>query len=406
MNRFLLYPRRYKALLPFVVLIAFLTGCKCVKPQVSNSANIILTDPGLSDEVIQQQVTQNTSIPPTAVKIKRCPCDPALINIALPNDWQFEGQEGRVTTTPTGGGQSGGTDINLGISAINRMLTPLEESQLFSRRRLDSLRQYKVDSSQLIPIGNPPKDVAKAISIAVFDSGLDPTFLPGVSWQRSTTLCTTSASTVPASSIQGWDFVDGPITSSTGDAYQPIEHGSKVAYFVARQFGASSVPVRIVPMKVLGADNKGDLFNVLCAMETARKNNVEVFNMSLGYYGDRDPVFAQYMKRAVDQGIWIVTAAGNQPTPSEERNLSKREKKSSFYPAYFSKESAFDRVIAVTTMNGSTVCDGQNFDENFVVGVKDDAICRFKFLKPGIPSVFTTGVIGTSYATPIVAGWV
>lgn len=385
-----------------LLLIGCLSGCQCTKlPAVSNSANVILKKP-LSDEEIQKRVTGKTAIPPTSIKIKRCPCDSALINITLPNDWLFEGQGGTVATTPRGGGQSGGGDLDLGMSAINPILSPLEESQFFSASKLDSLSKYQFDSTQLIPIGRGPKDDRKAIRIAVFDSGLDPAFLNGVNWQQPTELCRENVSNPPLRSLTGWNFLDYPVSTNTYDNQILPKHGSRVSYFLAKQFGNSNVPVRIVPMKVLGQDNTGDLFGILCAMETARKNKVDIFNMSLGYYGDRDPVFAEYMKRAVDQGIWVVVAAGNQPNSTEERNLSRREK--SFYPAFFSVEPAFDRVIAVTTIDSGRVGASQNFDPKFVAGVKADIDWRFLLLKPGgLPQL--RAVLGSSYATPILAGW-
>ncbi len=404
MNSFLLSIRPYRSLLLALLFMGSLVECKCIrslfKPkadstQVSSSANVVLNQ-NLTDQEIKDRIRKNANIPADSIRIKRCPCDPKLINIALPNDWQFEGQEGEVAIKPKERGQNGGGDVDLGGAiAINQRVSPLDESQFLTGGTIeDSIKRDSVDAKFLFPVENAGGTDADAVSIAVFDSGLNPNYVRNTSWERSTTLCTGNQT----ESRRGWNFMNSPVTPLTADDQQ-VKHGSRVAYLLARQFTGSTIPYRIVPMKVLGKDNTGDLFGILCAMETARQNGIQIFNMSLGYYGDRDTVFAQYIKRAVDQGIWIVTAAGNQPDTTEERDLSKRKK--SFYPAFFSKD--FERVIAVTTVQNSKVCDGQNFDGNFALGVKDDVDCRFRLLQPGTPK--NIGVIGTSYAAPILAGW-
>ena len=392
-----------------------LMQCKIIKdilskePRKPSSVNLVLKQNRSDIEIKQRIIAATPLVDPNSIKIKRCPCDSTLINVALPNDWIFEGHGGDVATKPRGGGSGGGGDVNLdefGSLGLNIEVSSFDDDLYgnnqglsqsgirgTSNRRNDK-RENGLISKYYEQIISGTKDETKSVKVAVLDSGIDPTILPGSSWKTLTSTCATSG--VSATSDVGWNFVDGGFSSNTMDD-QPARHGTRVAFLTAQQFLGSQVPVKIIPMKVLDKKNEGDLFNILCALETARKNNVDIINMSLGYYGDRDSVFADYIKRSTDQGIWVITAAGNQNNFTNERKLSAMPKP--FYPAMFSQEN--ERIFAVTTVEAVT-CERQNFDSGFVVGVKQDIDCRFKLIPDTGPRLL---IFGTSYASPILAGW-
>ena len=185
---------------------------------------------------------------------------------------------------------------------------------------------------------------------------------------------------------------------------------------VTKQFvGSGGIVPHIVPMRVLDENNKGDLYGLMCAMETARKNDIKVFNMSLGYYGSADSVFKAYLKRAIDNGVWIVTAAGNR-TPTEpdtvNRNLDSMNPK--FYPASFSGEPGFDKLLVATTVllkpdREIMSSTRQNYDKKRVFGILADDVRnttegRFSLVTSTISGSQGWLIFGSSYATPVLTG--
>ena len=391
----------------FVVILCtsyLFVGCKWFghsseeEPLKLSSVNLVLKQSKSDAEIKQKIVAAMPGINPASINIKRCPCDPNLVNITLPNNWIFEGHDGEVAVKPRSGGSGGDTDLNdFGALSLNNNVSSFDTDAYGAPEegRQDDKRTQALVAGYYGQIIAGPKSDSKVVKIAVLDSGIDPTYMPGPSWQVTTNAC--SASGVASVSDVGWNFSDGTFSTNTQDD-QPIRHGTRVSYLIAQQFLGDDIPVKIIPMKVLNSQNQGDLFSILCALETARENNVDIINMSLGYYGDRDSVFADYLKRSTDQGIWIVTAAGNQDKAANERKLSAMAKP--FYPAMFSKDN--ERIFAVTTI-GATSCERQNYDAGFVVGVQQDAGCRFKLTPAsGTPLL----IFGTSYASPILTGWI
>lgn len=397
-----------------------LLGCKCTpektdengpKTPKTNSANLLLSEV-ISDADIRTKivtaVASMTTVPrpvldPDKISIRRCPCDSALLNITLPTGWTITGVDGDpVAVIPPTKGESRNIDLPITKNMVGNNF-PIST---FVEKNPEGDEPYSgslVIEQFTIPTATPAKP---AIKIAIFDSGLDETFMPAPALGGQTNLCLGTGLDPAQTSIKGWDFMPGGTLNDPFDDH-PYKHGSRVAYLTARQFNGAGVPVSMTPFKVLDKGNQGDLFGLICAMETARKNNFKVFNMSLGYYGAEDAMLKTYVKRAVDDKIWIVAAAGNHYTeggitPTDTtRNLSARKDK--FYPAWFAKE--FSRVLAATTAHLTSAsalvgCNWQNYDQKYVVGVKEDMGCRFNIFRSSPVSIF-----GTSYAAPVLTGW-
>ncbi len=403
-TRFLLY-----ACLGLFMMGSGLLGCKCSqntknddypkgKPgQVSNSANMLLSS-AMSDSAIQNKfIAAIPTLKPADINIRRCHCDEKLLSISLPKNWTITGSGDPLHVNPPTGGE-GLVSLPITKDAVGNNFSV----SAFVPREEQPYSGSPVVGKTTIPIATAIKP---AVKIAIFDSGLQAGYLPSVTQGLSTSICTVPVKT----STVGWNFMPGGTIDNPIDDY-PQRHGSRVAYLVARQFEGQSIPVNITPFKVLDSALKGDLFGLLCAMETARKNGFTVFNISLGYYGAEDNLFKRYISRATKDGVWIVAAAGNhyndgKPVPTDTtRNLSARADTSKFYPAWFAKSN--DRVIAVTTahLENSSVlvgCQGQNYDKNHVVGVEEDRDCQFSCKVEG-SGVF---IRGTSYATPALTGW-
>ncbi|WP_179830332.1 S8 family serine peptidase [Spirosoma fluviale] len=340
------------------------------------------------------------------IRIRRCPCD-SLVNLELPPGWIIEGHDpGGVAVRSPGGGQSGGVDLPGSGSltvGLNFLINTYDPSQQTDNREVAG-RGYA--GKGIIPPDNPA--TSKQIKVAVFDSG----FLPGAnylsdSYLLSTTSCTNDALDPAKTNALGWNFTIEGDEKTTTDL-TPVHHGSRVANLLVRQFSNSNIVPKIVPMKVLNGHNQGDLYGLMCAMKTAQKNGVKVFNMSLGYYGGLDSLFRKYIAEAHRAGIWIIVAAGNHLVDSTSLNRDLTTLNPQFYPAMFAAE--FDRVVPVTTVsrdvNGLVVaCIRQNYAKEYVVGAMDNSVpCYFR-MHDG-PGSSVLDIYGTSYASPVVAGWI
>ncbi len=411
-----------------------LTGCKYIcrtcceekppqKPWYS-SANLLLSS-SVSDATIKSALRDAAeqaggTLTDNDIKIRRCPCD-TLINLELPPGWIIEGQNGEVAVRTPGGGQSGGVDLpgsgSLAVG-LNFQINTFDPSQQQQRDKLDSAGRENFYSALTLVNSSSTKQ----IKIAVFDSGLFPgtfknssnaeSYLP-VSYLLTTNSCTNQRVDPANTNLTGWNFTTEDDPKNTTDR-NIVHHGSRVANLIARQFNGSGILPQIVPMKVLNTKNQGDLYGLMCAMKTAQKNGVQVFNMSLGYYGLQDDLFRKYIEEADKAGIWIVVAAGNHLVDSTGLNRNLTTLKPQFYPATFAAE--FKRVVPVTTVSkaiGSNMvmaCIRQNYAKEYVVGAMDGTTgpnrpseCYFR-MGDG-PNGTPVDVFGTSYAAPVVAGW-
>lgn len=124
----------------------------------------------------------------------------------------------------------------------------------------------------------------------------------------------------------GWDFVDGDSTPQDGNG-----HGTHVSGIVAADanngIGVDSVApgASIMPVRVLDNSGSGSDADVSQGIEWATDHGADVINLSLGGtvptsgLGVPDAITAA-VQRAVDHGIVVVAAAGNDGLPFCENN--------------------------------------------------------------------------------------
>ncbi|GIV79860.1 MAG: alkaline serine protease [Litorilinea sp.] len=107
-------------------------------------------------------------------------------------------------------------------------------------------------------------------------------------------------------------------------------HGTHVAGIVARLAPGS----RILPVRVLDANGRGNTFLLAYAIEWAVDQGADVINLSLGTpYNSQ--VLQEAIQAAIDRGVVVVAAAGNSNTDTPQ------------YPA------AYADVLAVTAVDGA-----------------------------------------------------
>ena len=108
----------------------------------------------------------------------------------------------------------------------------------------------------------------------------------------------------------GYDFVN--------DKTDPMDdngHGTHVAGIIAGNSASlkSMAPdARLFAYKVLDASGNGNTSTVIAGIEQAMMDSVDIINLSLGTSdGDPDDILSQAVDRAVEAGIVVVVAAGN-----------------------------------------------------------------------------------------------
>ncbi len=179
----------------------------------------------------------------------------------------------------------------------------------------------------------------------------------------------------------------------------PVMHGTKIARII--MMNTNSRGFSMVGLKAYDENNVGNLYDNLCAILYAVKNNIKVVNASWGASSKESiPVFEEVLRRAKTANMVVVASAGNK---GENIDINP------YYPACYADHSEFGNyVITVTSRkqdgkNKGTVCE--NFSSS---GKKIDLTMRANELcNHGIPdkngvNPSATMENGTSYAAPYV----
>ncbi|QDI91660.1 peptidase S8 [Salicibibacter halophilus] len=133
------------------------------------------------------------------------------------------------------------------------------------------------------------------------------------------------------------DYVDTDLGESfVGDGTTMDEqgHGTHVAGTIASYGEVSGVmqEATLIPVKVLGDDGTGSMFNIIEGVLYAAENDADVINMSLGG-GGYNQSFDEAAQTATDEGSVVIAASGNEGIGSID------------YPA------AYESVIAVGSVD-------------------------------------------------------
>ena len=211
-----------------------------------------------------------------------------------------------------------------------------------------------------IPDVTPPAD--GTIPVAVLDSGLD--------------LSSPAAGIASAA----WDAVapDTPITD-------PVGHGTQMALLAsgaatADGWNAAGTALPVVAVRTFDANGATSDFALLQALAYAKKAGARVINMSWGSETPSDFV-ASALRRAADDGLVLVAAAGNGGAPAD-----------AYYPA------AYDGVLAVagTTPDGTSVWSGSSTGPYVDLAAPATSTTR--------TGNTVSGLAGTSVSSAAVAG--
>lgn len=205
----------------------------------------------------------------------------------------------------------------------------------------------------------------------------------------------------------GWDFYNG-------DAY-PIDdhgHGTHVAGLAASTHSGIAPKAKILPVKVLSADGRGDLGTIAAGILYAIDRGAHIINLSLGGEGGGGITreirqLIDTVKLAKQNNVLIVAAAGN----GGMDGLGDCNDKLPVYPANIDEDNVisvasvdeYDNLTEYSNFGGATVHIAAPGGDYYTGGLNSTAIPQCN----GPCSRFNTPYVsqmGTSMATPVVAG--
>ena len=205
----------------------------------------------------------------------------------------------------------------------------------------------------------------------------------------------------------GWDFYNG-------DAY-PIDdngHGSHVAGLAASTYMGVAPLAKILPVKVLSADGRGDLGTIAAGILYAVDRGAHVINLSLG--GSASGGITNEIRNLIsmvqiakDRNSLIIAAAGN----GGFDGVGDCNDNSPVYPANIQEENVisvasvdlYNRLTSYSNFGGGSVHVAAPGGDRYTGGLSSVAIpyCNGPCSSNETPY---TSNMGTSMAAPVVAG--
>ena len=252
---------------------------------------------------------------------------------------------------------SGWTVLDSGATIPN---LPTQNSEMFKRIGLPQAHTIA-------------KNFGSGIKVAVIDTGVDlshpalvSNLAPSSEWRDYV-----DNDTVPND--------DAGVNLNSAKAYG---HGTAVSGIILQ----IAPKVTILPLRVLDPKGKGNLENVVKAIDYAILNGVQIINLSLGSF---KPSFSltQEIAYAKTKGVYIIAAAGNNG-------------KNSDYPA---KDSSQDQVSGFLFGIGS-IDDKEALSSFSARGEGVYAFAPGEKVYTLYPSNRVTYATGTSFSTPLVTG--
>jgi subtilisin family serine protease len=160
-------------------------------------------------------------------------------------------------------------------------------------------------------------------------------------------------------------------------------HGTHVAGIVD-QVAPSA---KIMPLRVLNSEGRGNAFTVAKAVSYAKSNRANVINLSLGS-SSRSAALQEVIKDAIESGVVVAAAAGNSNSTVPH------------YPAAGNGTAAYaDGLVAVTSVD---MYDKKSDFANY--GLWVDVAAPGNAIRSTFPISVYANWSGTSMATPFVSG--
>lgn len=189
------------------------------------------------------------------------------------------------------------------------------------------------------------------------------------------------------------DFYGADFTDDLGSGVDQQGHGTHVAGIIGGQgnnsLGISGVAwnVKIMSLRFIGSSGYGSSINAARAIDYAVANGAKIINASWGAIGAQSSIIEEAIKRARDQGVLFVAAAGNDGVNTDNNN---------FYPAGF-------EVSNIISVGASDSNDQQATFSNYGVYSVDVSAPGVGIIS-SYPTLGYGYLSGTSMAAPQVSG--
>ncbi|HHM21509.1 MAG TPA: hypothetical protein ENJ20_05750, partial [Bacteroidetes bacterium] len=221
--------------------------------------------------------------------IRRCPCDEDLYLLG-----------GNLTGGPAGQlDNTGGSKDGGGLSG--------QGGNNYTHFRENGKSNFEIPNIKTADNIEPAKE--EDIIVAVIDTGVDwdqpdcPSPGGGMFshiWRNNdeTLSGADDDSNGLIDDIIGWDFV-----ANDNNPHDENSHGTHVAGIVLHTLNNLGFDgnVKIMPYRVLDENGFGTLFDAACATICAVKNGAKVINLSLGWYGEENIIFAKVLEKMEQQ---------------------------------------------------------------------------------------------------------
>jgi len=209
--------------------------------------------------------------------------------------------------------------------------------------------------------------------------------------------------------VNGWNFIENnnnvrPDVFESSDDKEAIRHGTLVAGLVGERGnnGKDGTGVNwqasIMPLRAINSQGSGSLTDVAKAVDYATANGAVV--ISLSFVGDTDDaVLEQSLRNARDNGVVIVSAAGNSGAMVGKANK--------VFPACSDQDDKENWIIGVGSISlSSKLSSFSNYGDCVDLYAPGEGIFGAERYAPqfGYAQEFGGPWKGTSFSTPIVAG--
>jgi thermitase len=245
-------------------------------------------------------------------------------------------------------------------NGLGSSLTPLENAAVWAQIHLPQ-------AQKLAP------NAGSGVVVAVIDTGIDlnhPAFKGHL--------------------VAGWDFVENDATPQegyvTGGTNVAFGHGTSAAGIILE----IAQKATIMPLRALNQEGRGDMNNVVKAIDWAISHGAQVINLSLGAKVDIASLNTE-MAYAVTRNVVFVASSGN----SGDTNVS--------YPAAKAATGGWtDALIGVGSV--STTTDLKSSFSTY--GPKLNMVAPGEKIYGPYPNNQVANATGTSFAAPTVTGGV
>jgi len=188
----------------------------------------------------------------------------------------------------------------------------------------------------------------------------------------------------------GYNFV-----ADNSDPRDDNGHGTHVAGIIAANspsFKGVAPGSRLFAYKVLDAGGNGSTSMVIAAIEQAIRDSVQIINLSLGTPdGDPDDILSRSVDLAVDAGVVVVVAAGNDGN----------------YGTIASPGAAREALtVGATDINNAVASFSSKGPSNKIYGFKPDIVAPGESILSAKMNGGYVRMSGTSMAAPYVTGMV